>query len=72
MAPELIKPAVGVREIAGATFFTVAPWNIATIATQPYVVVAEVLVASEHVRNTFLPLIRGQTTQLVEPWYVVS
>ena len=72
MAPELIEPAVGVHEIAGATVFAVAPRNIAAIATQPYVVVAVVLVASEPARNAFLPLIRGQTTQLVEPWYVVS
>jgi len=72
MAPELIEPAVGVRKVAAVTVFAVAPWNIATIATQPNVMVAEVLVASEPARNAFLPLIRGQTTQLVESWYVVS
>ena len=72
VAIKLVVPAVGVHEIAAVAIFTVAPRDVATLATQPYGVVAVVLVASEPVGNGVLRLIRGETTQLVESWYMVS
>lgn len=72
MAPELVVPAFGVQVVTVVAILAIAPWNIATLVTQPYVMVAVVLGASEPVRSTLLPLIGGETTQLSESWYSVS
>ena len=66
MAPELIVPALGVQVVTVVAILAIAPWNIAALVTQPYVMVAVVLGASEPVRSTLLPLVKGETTEFIE------
>ena len=66
MAPELIVPAFGVQVITVVAILAIAPWDVAALVTQPYVMVAVVLGASEPVRSTLLPLVRGETTQFIK------
>ena len=72
MAPELIVPTVGVHRLTVAAIFAVASRDVAAIFTQPYVVVAVVLGASELAPDAVLQLVRGETTQLDESWCIVS
>ena len=72
MAPELIIPAVGVHIIAVVAIFAVTTRDVPALVTQSHVVVAVVLATSEQPRSTFLPLVRGEATQLSESWDLVS
>lgn len=72
MAPELIVPALGVHIVTAVAIFAVASRDVAALFTQSYVVVAVVLVTSKPVPNAVFRLVRGQTAQLVESWYIVS
>ena len=72
MAPELIVPTLSVHRVTVVAIFAVASRDIAAIFTQPYIVVAVVFVASEPAPNAVFQLVRGETAQLVESWYIVS
>lgn len=66
MAVELLVPAIDEQIATFATFFVVAPWDIAALVTQPYVVVTVVLGTSEPVGNDTLRFIGLESAQLGE------
>jgi hypothetical protein len=72
VAVKLVVPAVHKQIRAFAAFTVVAAWNIATLVTQPGVVIAVVLGTSKPARDAIFRFVGSETTQLVESWYTVS
>lgn len=66
MAVELLVAAIAEQIAAFAAFFVVAPWNIAALVTQSYIVVTVVLGTSEPVGKDTLWLIGLESAQLGE------
>lgn len=72
MAVELVISAIHEQIRAFAALVMVAAWNIATLVTQPDVVIAVVLGTSEPARDAIFRFVRCETTQLGKSWYLVS